>query len=562
MRALLLFIMMFASLAFADEVKIEINPPKPVMGEVFQAYFRIFTDSSEEPSVNFSPNSLEVVGKSNQGISTRSIYANGKLTVTREITVVYDLVAARAGTASMRDIVIQMGGKTVRHPTVNVNVLKEAEEIPSVFVMADVPKKSIFLGEGVTVRYYLYSKVPVSNLDVKKYPKLNSFLKRFLQEPDRSERVSVDGQLYLRNQIYAAKLFAEKVGKLKIDPLYLSATYAETRGGGNDPFSNFGFSREMKTRQINSESVDIEVKPLPENGKPANFTGLVGKHEFNIQFGQSKLIVNEPLEVKLTISGGGALENLEAPVVVSNPGLEEFESNGDLKIMDAENATKTFDYTFLAKENLKVPAKSVTLSYFDPDAMRYVPVQLNVPEIVVAGGQAGAAPKKEEKAPVEEKRNDQVLQQKVQAKVQEIAAPLLSTQKSWREWLPYLNLALAGLALVFAVGWVIKKDSLPQFHGSTQIPKSLKGASFNYSAFSKWISPLVQQTGKSPQAIIKESPLKAETKSYFIDILNSNDSQSYSTRKEQRAYSYKAGHFKELGRYIESAGHENTSKPS
>ena len=74
---------------FADEVKIEINPPRPVAGEVFQAYFRVFTDSDDDPVINFVPSNLEVVGKSNQGISTRTIYANGKLTVTREITIVF-----------------------------------------------------------------------------------------------------------------------------------------------------------------------------------------------------------------------------------------------------------------------------------------------------------------------------------------------------------------------------------------------------------------------------------------------------------------------------------------
>lgn len=558
MKWLFIFILLMTQ-AFADEVKIEINPPKPVMGEVFQAYFRIFTDSSEEPAVNFSPSSLEVVGKSNQGVSTRTIYANGKLTVTREISVVYDLVASRAGTASMRDIVVQLGNKTVRHPTVNINVLKEAETIPEVFVMADVPKKSVFLGEGITVRYYLYSKVPVSNLDVKKYPKLNSFLKRFLQEPDRSERVSVDGQLYIRNQIYAAKLFPEKLGKLKIDPLYISATYAASRGG-SDPFANFGYAREMKTRQINSDLVEIEVKPLPEAGKPANFTGLIGKHDMNIQFGQSRLIVNEPLEIKLTITGAGALENMEAPSIINHPGLEEFESNGDLKIMDAENATKTFDYTFLAKENLNIPAKSLALNYFDPDTMRYVPVQLSIPEIVVAGGAAASAKKDEpEEKP---KKDEPSVPQKVQTKALEIAQPVLDTQRSWREWIPYFNLSLAGFSLLLVLGWMIKKDTLPKFHAGGNIPQALKKNEFDFSEFSKWISPLIQSTGKSPQAIIRESDLKDETKAYFIDILNSNDMSSYSARKGQSQYVYKAGYFKELSRYIESVTYENTSKPS
>ena len=168
-----------------------------------------------------------------------------------------------------------------------------------------MPKKTLYLGEGITVRYFLYSKVPVNSVDIKKYPKLNNFLKRFLQEQERSERVSVDGQLYLRTQIYAAKLFPEKPGEVKIDPLELSASYPVVRSG--DPFGTFGLNRNFKTKTIASETVKLQVLPLPQP-VPENFTGLVGKHDFNLQFGQTKMIVNEPLEVKLTVAGGGALE--------------------------------------------------------------------------------------------------------------------------------------------------------------------------------------------------------------------------------------------------------------
>ena len=105
--ALLLFIIMSA--VHADELKIELKPGKPVAGEVFQAFFRIYTDSSDEPSINFVPSGLEVVGKSNQGVSTRTVYANGKLTFTREMIYVYDLVSNRVGTATLRDISVQVG---------------------------------------------------------------------------------------------------------------------------------------------------------------------------------------------------------------------------------------------------------------------------------------------------------------------------------------------------------------------------------------------------------------------------------------------------------------------
>lgn len=552
---LLLSILSFSS-AMADEVKVEINPQKPVAGEVFQAYFRIFTESDEEPSINFSPSGVEVVGKSNQGISTRTIYANGKLSVTREMTYVYDLVASKAGNGALRDITVQLGNKTLRHPMISLRVLKEPEVQPEVFVMADVPKKRLFLGEGVVVRYYLYSKVNITNIDVKKYPKLSNFLKRFLQEADRSERVTVDGQLYLRNQIYAAKLFPEKVGTLNVDPIHLTVTYPNIRSG--DPFAAFGMSRDLRTKSISSEGIKIDVRPVPAPAPP-HFTGLIGKHDFDIQFGQNKLIVNQPLEVTLTVTGGGALENLEAPRFLKNPALEEFETNGDLKIANADQGTKSFNYTFLAKNNITIPASELILSYFDPESEKYIPTELTIPEIVIAGGSRNQVQEKSPPPVAEKKKKPSLPSEETPPS---LAAPLSRTTSTFEAWLPYVNSTLSLLAVLLALGWFIRKDGLPQLHKNGSVPAQFRKGEFSLSEFTKWLSPAIQKTAKSPLTIINESELTPEAKRYFIDLLNSNDYKDYSSDKAQMKYQYNAGHFKQLSRYIESVKNESPSQPS
>lgn len=551
----LLVMLMMSVVALGNELKIELNPNRPVVGEVFQAYFRVFTDSEEEPVINFSPSNLEVAGKSNQGVSTRTVYANGKLTVTREVTIVYELVSAKAGQAYLRDINVQLGERTIKHPSLTINILKEPVEQPDVFVMADTPKNSLFLGEGIVVRYYLYAKVPVSNLDVKQYPKLNKFLKRYIQEPERTERVAVDGQLFMRTQIYAAKLFPEKTGKLKIDPLRLSVTYPSGRAG--DPFGAFGLSRDFKTKTISSEVIELEVKPLPEP-TPGHFTGLVGPHEFQLQVGASKLIVNEPLEIKLTVAGVGALENLEAPALIKDPGLEEFDSNGDLKINDAEKATKVFDYTYLAKENINLPAKEVVLSYFDPNTEKFVTTQLNLPEIVVAGGKALPEKKNEPPKEVTPKKPD------IQPEKEptDLASPITIDEWQWKSWLPYINLGLAVVAILISFGWFVRHKKFTGLNLKHDIPTSFKKGEFEFSEFIKWMTPVIKQTGKSPALIIKESPLPEESKRYFIDLLDANDYKIYSTRKTDMEFKYHPNHFKELGRYIESVRNENSSQPS
>ena len=363
----------------------------------------------------------------------------------------------------------------------------------------------------------------------------------------------MDGEPYIRTQIYAAKLFPEKTGELKIDPLHLSATVINSRGG--DPFGSFGLGRESRAKSVSSESIKIEVRPLPNEGKDEFFTGLVGKHDFDLQINSSRFIVNEPLEVKLSVSGGGALENMEAPTILKHEGLEEFESNGDLKITDADQAIKTFDYTFLPKMNLKIPASNLKLTYFDPDSMKYVAVQLPLSEIVVAGGSKENG-RESPKPKINESEKNNISLPQVPAS---LSGPILEGAKSWKSYLGYLNFLLSALAIIIALGIIIKKEKLPSFSGN-KIPVSFKKGQFQLGEFTQWMSPLISQTGKSPLSLIKESSLSQETKNYFVALLDSNDLKHYSHLKTQLKFTYRADSFKELDRYIQSVKNENTNQ--
>ena len=84
----------------------------------------------------------------------------------------------------------------------------------------------------------------------------------------------------------------------------------------NDYNSGFGFGNQrFKNKDLSSPMVEIEVLPLPTEGVPSSFTGLVGEHEFNLSVPKTKYLVNEPIEIKLEVKGKGALENLDAPAI-------------------------------------------------------------------------------------------------------------------------------------------------------------------------------------------------------------------------------------------------------
>jgi hypothetical protein len=318
-----------------------------------------------------------------------------------------------------------------------------------------------------------------------------------------------------------------------------------------DPFSAFGMSRESRQKTLSSEIVKLSVRPLPEEGKPANFTGLVGKHEFELQQNSSRLIVNEPLELKLTITGGGALENMEAPSILKNPDLEEFESNGDLKIQNADLATKVFEYTFLPKSNLTLPATSVTLSYFDPGSMKYVPVPLAIREIVVAGGSAA-----EMKKITKDKKPESKLKKEQKIDLPNLAGPIFEGLPWWKNILQYLNVFLLGAILLTGFSFFVKK-SPSAFMAKNTIPSTFSKGYFSIGDFTRWLEPLILKTGKSPSLLIRESKLSNESKKYFLDLIDTYGAKEFSHVKDSFHFVYNPKMFKELDSYLKSEKHEN-----
>ena len=543
---IVLFIISMTSWA-SDKVTVTVEPKKPIVNETFNVIFKVNSESAKSiEEINFKYPGLTIVGQSQQGISTKTVYANGKLTVSREITVVYELQANNFGTKFLRDIRVKVDGKELTHPMVSFEVLKEPQVKPEVFVMADVTKTDVFVGEGIVARYYLYSKVSVSNLDVKKYPKLNRFLKRYLQEPDRSERVEVDGELYIRNLIYAAKLFPEKAGQLKIDPLSLSVTYA--RRNLNDPFGAFTSPRDMRTRTISSDTVNLNVLPLP-TPIPSDFTGLVGKHDFFLQTNHSKIVVNQPLDVTLTVSGVGALENFEAPKILQHKSLEEFEANGELKIQDTEMATKTFTYTFLPTAPLELAEEPLSFSYLDPQSGQYVKANL-VRKALQVVGQARDVPSKPTKVAADQSSKGTTAPQEITG-LKELTDGL-----SWLKWQNYLNLTLGVTALIILLSFVgLKmKGSLVS---NVLVPTHFK-KQFNYHDFILWLSPVITKEAKSPKELISELGLSHEAQKYFTDLMNSTEISKFSVNKKEYTYSYNNKFFKELASKIEKY-HESHS---
>ena len=366
------------------QVKIKIDPERPVYKEPYEIRFTVDVRGDEEPQIRFSPINIEILSKNQVGSQTQATFINGRAQITKSLTYVYEVVSNRFGSAYLKDIVVESGGKEITHPTMRVTILQQPQTTKRIFLRAEPDKESAYVGESILVRYFLYARddISVSSSDVKKFPKLDKFLKRFHQEQMIPERVRVDGRIYVRRVIYTAQVFAEAPGQYSLDPISLKVGYSDrsSRIGG---FS-FRMGR-SKTTGVQSPVVDIDVKPLPPGKLPPNFTGLVGDLDFKIKINKDKFIVNEPIEVELEVSGDAAFELFDPPSVLPFSEVEEFDKKADLIVRKDFSAVKKVEYTYLARAPLDLESQKVLFSYFDPKVPEYKTVSLNLGNIKISG---------------------------------------------------------------------------------------------------------------------------------------------------------------------------------
>lgn len=133
----------------------------------------------------------------------------------------------------------------------------------------------------------------------------------------------------------------------------------------------WGMFENYKTIAVACDETTLEVLPLPEEGKPADFTGIVGKLRVKASLSTSEATVGEPILLNISLSGAPDLVNARLPDLNHLPEFtSHFKISGDDPPLEKDGRT-VFQRTLRAiiPGDLELPP--ISLSYFDPEAREY-----------------------------------------------------------------------------------------------------------------------------------------------------------------------------------------------
>jgi len=391
----------------------------------------------------------------------------------------------------------------------------------------EVSKTQVYIGEvvPVTVNLYVHRRTNLHRIGLIEMPKDSFAIQRFPMQADESQ-VTMGGVPY-RTLSFHSTLSALKPGKFKLGPatmeIILEMPMADERF--QHPFFNQFEPRKMKPA---CNEIELTVLPLPTEGRPANFSGVVGDFELNMTADPKEVMLGDPISIELSVHGTGNFDALTPPSLTQAEDWKQYparrlrtEPYNGTTAMALERTANFQQVIMLKKQVTSIPP--FEFNFFSPSQKKYltiktdpVPVKVKAPERPVEAAPStasaltgatttGASEEPEKVQPPKVKMTDILTTTPTSATLL-IAKPSLMKDRNFL----VANVVLGGLFILMIVGRIAKAavgKYLAALHTpSRQIWKQLSDPTLSRARFyelaASYIAATALTTSKA-QAILE-----------------------------------------------------------
>ena len=416
MKYRLLIVLTFIGIAlgaYADEVVFKASAPSQVIvGKPFQLTYTVNQRSKDLRAPEFTD--FDVLAGPYTSTSSSVSFVNGRRTSSYEQTYTYTMMAQRAGTFTIGPATVKVDGDQVQSNGVRIQVLPEDQPSNSsqsgqtatrsnsangqtgaagqtssenLFVRTIASKTRVHEQEALMITYKLYfANVDVAQLtNNTKLPEFTGFLKQEIEQGEiQTELEHYNGRNYQTATLFRTILYPQHSGDIQIDPARFEAVLrVQTQQRVRSIFDDFFGTYTNVTKMLTAPGVTIHVSALP-GGKPAGFSGGVGKFTMTPSISQTELQANEAVTIKLDITGSGNMKLLKTPAIDWPEGFEPYDpkvTNNFKTTTSGVSGTKSIEYLAIPRSAGEYTIPAVKFSYFDIDDKAYK--TLSTPEYTI-----------------------------------------------------------------------------------------------------------------------------------------------------------------------------------
>jgi hypothetical protein len=398
MKRILFLLLLITSSSWA-QVQFEAKVSKNSLGvnERLRIEFTMNADGDNFQPPNFEASGFRVVGGPSQSVSQSWI--NGRSTFNKSY--IYILLPTQKGALTIKQASIEINGQIYKTSPLKINVTnavdlpKDPNEMPAVsasdnlYLVADISKTNPYLNEPITVVYKLYFSynIGITNWRELNKPKYNDFWSQNIDIKQlKAEEGMFKGERYRYVVLRKTVLYPTKSGKLEIEPLSLDIDCqvpTNRRNFWGQPLMT------EDSKRVSAGSKVINVRALPEAGKPESFVGAVGKFDFKVSPSKTTLKNGESLDLNISVAGTGNLKLFTLPKPVVPSALEMYDPVHDENVstpLTGMTGSIADKYTIIPQYKGNYQIKPMAFTYFDLGTGRYKTITSQPIAITVLDG--------------------------------------------------------------------------------------------------------------------------------------------------------------------------------
>jgi len=339
------------------------------------------------------------------GTSTSSTYSFGNGAQNSSTSFEYTLIPRKKGSFSIRPSQITVDGKVYKTGIVKVTVLAGSgktsrrqkrnsvwsplgsndpfssffnnrkhytsgnDGVVRAFAKAQLSKPVVYVNEQLIYIFKFYRRLRLLQNPNYVPPDMTGFVVVDVPEPQKDYRENVKGLDYKVAEIKTA-LFPTSPGDFTIGQATLSI-----------PGGFFSRGSILKTKPL-----EVKVLPLPVDGRPDNFSGLVGKFNISAILNKTSVKAGQPVTVTVTVRGHGNIDNIQKPVMPEQSGFTIYSSKETKSIDKGKGVIeggKTFETIIVARKAGSYSLGKLSCSFFDPSKKEYVTAYSNEVNLLV-----------------------------------------------------------------------------------------------------------------------------------------------------------------------------------
>ena len=308
-----------------------------------------FIKHIETPKFNFLPEFLAVPLHT----ETTPRLEENKIAVS--MAWAYELIPQTVGNFSLSDVRFAYQGAdyfanpgSIRVSSADTYVDVSTRSTHQVEVSVDTSKPYLNAPLTYTFRYLYTAVLPTQESPTPRLPTFPDFLVEELPTlPAHTQQIR--GKTFWIEE-HVRRLYPQKTGQTVIRPATLSLPIPRGR------------------KTLTTEPLQLNIQPLPEVGKPSNFSGAVGEYQISAQVDRSSVEAGNALTLSTHISGRGNIQTVAAPKL---PPITGVVVNGPNLVEGSTPTNRTYAYALIPARTGTLRIPTIAYVYFDPSRAVY-----------------------------------------------------------------------------------------------------------------------------------------------------------------------------------------------